>query len=138
MAASDEELLIQQDAASFELFYGRYFERLLAFFAWRTRDAELAADLTSETFAARSLRGGAITGGAGARTRGCSRSRTTSSPIRSDAPAPRIGRAGAWASSASSSPTTTSRASTGWAERAGWPSWCASCPMISNRRSRRV
>lgn len=52
MAASDEELLIQQDAASFELFYGRYFERLLAFFAWRTRDAELAADLTSETFAA--------------------------------------------------------------------------------------
>jgi RNA polymerase sigma factor (sigma-70 family) len=52
MAATDEELLIQQDAASFELFYGRYFERLLAFFSWRTRDAELAADLTAETFAA--------------------------------------------------------------------------------------
>jgi RNA polymerase sigma factor (sigma-70 family) len=52
MAATDEELLIQQDAVSFELFYDRYFERLLAFFAWRTRDAELAADLTSETFAA--------------------------------------------------------------------------------------
>ena len=52
MAATDEELLIQKDAASFELFYGRYFERLLAFFSWRTRDAELAADLTAETFAA--------------------------------------------------------------------------------------
>jgi RNA polymerase sigma factor (sigma-70 family) len=52
MAATDEELLIQQDAASFEVFYGRYFERLLTFFAWRTCDAELAADLTAETFAA--------------------------------------------------------------------------------------
>src|ERR671915_155110 len=52
LAASDEELLIQQDAASFELFYNRYFERLLGFFARRTTDAELAADLTAETFAA--------------------------------------------------------------------------------------
>jgi RNA polymerase sigma factor (sigma-70 family) len=52
MAASDEELLIRQDAASFELFYERYFERLLGFFARRTPDAELAADLTAETFAA--------------------------------------------------------------------------------------
>jgi RNA polymerase sigma factor (sigma-70 family) len=52
MAATDEELLIQQDAASFELFYNRYFQRLLAFFSRRTRDAELAADLTAETFAA--------------------------------------------------------------------------------------
>jgi RNA polymerase sigma factor (sigma-70 family) len=52
MAATDEELLIQQDAASFELFYNRYFERLLTFFSRRTRDAELAADLTAETFAA--------------------------------------------------------------------------------------
>jgi RNA polymerase sigma factor (sigma-70 family) len=51
-AASDEELLIQQDAASFELFYDRYCERLLGFFARRTSDAELAADLTAETFAA--------------------------------------------------------------------------------------
>ena len=51
-AATDEELLIQQDAASFELFYDRYFERLLAFFSRRTPDAELAADLTAETFAA--------------------------------------------------------------------------------------
>jgi DNA-directed RNA polymerase specialized sigma24 family protein len=51
-AATDEELLIQQDAASFELFYDRYFERLLAFFSRRTPDAGLAADLTAETFAA--------------------------------------------------------------------------------------
>jgi RNA polymerase sigma factor (sigma-70 family) len=51
-AATDEDLLIQQDAASFELFYDRYFERLLAFFSRRTPDAELAADLTAETFAA--------------------------------------------------------------------------------------
>ncbi len=52
MPASDEELLIQQDAASFEEFYTRYFERVLVFFSRRTRDAELAADLTAETFAA--------------------------------------------------------------------------------------
>jgi RNA polymerase sigma-70 factor, ECF subfamily len=52
LAVSDEELLIRQDAASFELFYERYFERLLGFFARRTSDAELAADLTAETFAA--------------------------------------------------------------------------------------
>ena len=50
--ASDEELLSQQDAASFEEFYTRYFERVLVFFSRRTRDAELAADLTAETFAA--------------------------------------------------------------------------------------
>jgi RNA polymerase sigma factor (sigma-70 family) len=52
LAVSDEELLIRQDADSFELFYKRYFERLLGFFARRTPDAELAADLTAETFAA--------------------------------------------------------------------------------------
>jgi RNA polymerase sigma factor (sigma-70 family) len=51
-AATDEELLIRKDAASFEMFYSRYFERMLVFFARRTRDAELAADLTAETFAA--------------------------------------------------------------------------------------
>ena len=52
MIATDEQLLGERDAASFELFYGRYFERVLSFFARRTRDAELAADLTAETFAA--------------------------------------------------------------------------------------
>jgi RNA polymerase sigma factor (sigma-70 family) len=52
MTASDEELLGHDDASSFELFYSRYFERVLAFFSRRTRDSELAADLTAETFAA--------------------------------------------------------------------------------------
>ena len=52
MTVTDEELLVHQDAMSFELFYDRYFERVLAFFARRTPDPELAADLTAETFAA--------------------------------------------------------------------------------------
>jgi RNA polymerase sigma-70 factor (ECF subfamily) len=52
MTASDEELLGHDDARSFERFYDRYFERVLAFFSRRTRDPELAADLTAETFAA--------------------------------------------------------------------------------------
>ncbi len=51
-AASDEELLAATDAASFELLYTRHVEALLGFFARRTRDPELAADLTAETFAA--------------------------------------------------------------------------------------
>ena len=51
-AASDEELLVGRDPASFELFYRRHVDTLLGFFSRRTRDAELAADLTAETFAA--------------------------------------------------------------------------------------
>ena len=49
---TDEELLTSGDPASFEEFYGRHVEAVLGFFARRTRDAELAADLTAETFAA--------------------------------------------------------------------------------------
>jgi RNA polymerase sigma factor (sigma-70 family) len=49
---SDEDLLVAADAASFELFYLRHVEALLGFFSRRTRDADLAADLTAETFAA--------------------------------------------------------------------------------------
>ena len=49
---SDEDLLAGRDPASFEAFYTRHADGLLAFFARRTRDAELAADLTAETFAA--------------------------------------------------------------------------------------
>jgi RNA polymerase sigma factor (sigma-70 family) len=52
MTVTDEDLLVHEDAKSFELFYDRYFERVLAFFSRRTRDPELAADLTAETFAA--------------------------------------------------------------------------------------
>src|SRR5690242_11802374 len=49
---SDEELLASRDPASFALLYRRHVEELLGFFSRRTRDAELAADLTAETFAA--------------------------------------------------------------------------------------
>jgi RNA polymerase sigma-70 factor (ECF subfamily) len=52
MIATDEDLLVRRDVVSFELFYDRYFERVLGFFARRIHDAELAADLTAETFAA--------------------------------------------------------------------------------------
>jgi RNA polymerase sigma-70 factor (ECF subfamily) len=49
---SDEDLLSATDAVSFEQFYLRHVEGLLGFFSRRTRNAELAADLTAETFAA--------------------------------------------------------------------------------------
>jgi RNA polymerase sigma factor (sigma-70 family) len=49
---TDEDLLAARDATSFELFYLRHVDTLLGFFARRTGDPELAADLTSETFAA--------------------------------------------------------------------------------------
>jgi RNA polymerase sigma-70 factor (ECF subfamily) len=49
---SDEDLLAGRDPASFEAFYLRHVDGLLGFFSRRTRDAELAADLTAETFAA--------------------------------------------------------------------------------------
>jgi RNA polymerase sigma-70 factor (ECF subfamily) len=48
----DEALLVARDPASFEQFYLRHVDTLLGFFSRRTRDAELAADLTAETFAA--------------------------------------------------------------------------------------
>ena len=46
-----EDLLTAGDAASFELFYCRYVEQVLRFFARRTRDPRRAAELTAETFA---------------------------------------------------------------------------------------
>src|SRR3954469_10274160 len=52
MHDSDEQLLARGDAASFECFYLRHVDGLLGYFARRTRDADLAADLTAETFAA--------------------------------------------------------------------------------------
>ena len=48
----DEELLAGHDVASFALFYRRHVDAMLGFFSRRSRDAELAADLTAETFAA--------------------------------------------------------------------------------------
>jgi RNA polymerase sigma-70 factor, ECF subfamily len=52
MTPSDEDLLVGTDPASFEQFYLRHVDNLLGFFSRRTRDAEMAADLTAETFAA--------------------------------------------------------------------------------------
>jgi DNA-directed RNA polymerase specialized sigma24 family protein len=49
---SDDELLASLEPGSFAVFYSRHVEDLVAFFMRRTRDAELAADLTVETFAA--------------------------------------------------------------------------------------
>jgi RNA polymerase sigma-70 factor (ECF subfamily) len=49
---SDNQLLSTLDTPSFERFYRRHFEGVLGFFARRTHDPELAADLTAETFAA--------------------------------------------------------------------------------------
>jgi RNA polymerase sigma factor (sigma-70 family) len=49
---SDEDLLSAADARSFEEFYVRHVDMVLGYFARRTGDAELAADLASETFAA--------------------------------------------------------------------------------------
>ena len=49
---TDEELLSAPDARSFEEFYLRNVDMVLGYFARRTGDAELAADLASETFAA--------------------------------------------------------------------------------------
>jgi RNA polymerase sigma factor (sigma-70 family) len=51
---SDEELLsaARSDPAAFGAFYGRFEERVLRYFLSRVGDAEVAADLTAETFAA--------------------------------------------------------------------------------------
>src|SRR3954453_22021925 len=49
---SDEELLSARDAASFERFYCRHVNSILGYFARRTREPELAANLCAETFAA--------------------------------------------------------------------------------------
>jgi RNA polymerase sigma factor (sigma-70 family) len=51
-ALSDEELLASHELGSFAVFYRGHVDALLGFFCRRTRDAELAADLTAETFAA--------------------------------------------------------------------------------------
>ena len=51
---SDEELLVaaRSNSAAFGAFYRRFEERMLRYFLSRVGDAEVAADLTAETFAA--------------------------------------------------------------------------------------
>ena len=51
-APTDEELLASHELGSFALFYRAHVDGLLGYFCRRTHDAELAADLTAETFAA--------------------------------------------------------------------------------------
>jgi RNA polymerase sigma-70 factor (ECF subfamily) len=48
---SDEELLTSHDPEAFGMFYDRYVRVLLGYFARRTGDPEVAADLAAETFA---------------------------------------------------------------------------------------
>jgi RNA polymerase sigma-70 factor (ECF subfamily) len=49
---TSEELLASHELGSFAVFYRAHVDGVLGFFCRRTRDAELAADLTAETFAA--------------------------------------------------------------------------------------
>src|SRR4051812_3775470 len=48
---TDEDLLCSDDPEMFGVFYDRHVKALLGYFARRTRDPEVAADLTAETFA---------------------------------------------------------------------------------------
>ena len=48
---SDEDLLLSTDPEDFGRFYDRNVHAVLGYFARRTHDPELAADLTAETFA---------------------------------------------------------------------------------------
>src|SRR5918994_2028984 len=49
---TDEALLLSGEPEDFGRFYDRHVRSLLAYFQRRTRDPEVAADLTAETFAA--------------------------------------------------------------------------------------
>src|SRR3954454_24082227 len=49
---TDDELLSSDDPEAFGLFYDGHVKSLLGYFARRTQDPEVAADLTAETFAA--------------------------------------------------------------------------------------
>jgi RNA polymerase sigma factor (sigma-70 family) len=51
-APTDEDLLATEGPDAFGLFYDRHARTVLEYFARRTHDAEAAADLTAETFAA--------------------------------------------------------------------------------------
>jgi RNA polymerase sigma-70 factor (ECF subfamily) len=51
-APTDEELLGSPGREAFGTFYDRHARSVLEYFARRTRDPEVAADLTAETFAA--------------------------------------------------------------------------------------
>jgi RNA polymerase sigma factor (sigma-70 family) len=48
---SDDQLLTTDDPEAFGMFYDRHVHSVLGYFARRTGDPEIAADLTAETFA---------------------------------------------------------------------------------------
>jgi RNA polymerase sigma factor (sigma-70 family) len=48
---SDDDLLTTDDGEAFGMFYDRHVRTMLGYFARRTGDPEVAADLTAETFA---------------------------------------------------------------------------------------
>jgi RNA polymerase sigma factor (sigma-70 family) len=48
---TDEDLLVSDDPEAFGVFYDRHIRGLLGYFARRTNDPEVAADLAAETFA---------------------------------------------------------------------------------------
>src|SRR5215218_4629409 len=48
---TDEDLLTSDDPDAFGMFYDRHVRTLLGYFARRTGDPEVAADLTAESFA---------------------------------------------------------------------------------------
>ena len=48
---SDEDLLASGETEAFGVFYDRHARTVLGYFARRTRDPQVAADLTAETFA---------------------------------------------------------------------------------------
>jgi RNA polymerase sigma factor (sigma-70 family) len=51
-SCSDDDLLTSGGPAGFALFYRRHVDEILRYYARSTRDPEVAADLTAETFAA--------------------------------------------------------------------------------------
>ena len=97
LSPTDDELLAAGDVASFEQFYRRHFEGVLAFFARRAATREQAADLTAETFAAAFVARRRSAPAADAPTRGCSRSPTTSSTTPGGVDTPSCGRCSGWA-----------------------------------------
>jgi RNA polymerase sigma factor (sigma-70 family) len=50
-STTDEDLLASHDTQAFGVFYDRHARTLLGYFARRTGDPQVAADLTAETFA---------------------------------------------------------------------------------------
>ena len=110
---TDEQLLTARDAASFERFYVRHVDAVLAYFSRRTRDPELSADLCAETFAAALASRHRFRPGEAPATAWLFGIGSKKLADASAAATPRCARGGGSAWSGSSSPTPTSRASTG-------------------------